>query len=156
MESKVCFKCGESKPLDSFYKHPAMGDGLLGKCKECTKKDARTHYAATRRVRSAYEQKRFQDPKRRAYVYEQGRKHRCKHPERYKARYIVSNAIRDGRLARQPCEVCGAKRSQAHHADYSKPLEVRWLCFQCHREKEHGQEVVVTNPRLGSRAKGAS
>lgn len=31
---KTCFKCGESLDEDQFYKHPAMADGRLGKCKE--------------------------------------------------------------------------------------------------------------------------
>jgi len=37
---KICFKCGELKSLDDYYKHSKMGDGHLNKCKECTKKDA--------------------------------------------------------------------------------------------------------------------
>lgn len=40
-EAKVCFKCDKMQPLSEYYKHPKMGDGLLGKCKTCTKEDAK-------------------------------------------------------------------------------------------------------------------
>lgn len=48
--------------------------------------------------------------------------------------------LRLGRLVRRPCEVCGLLDSQMHHDDYSKPLEVRWLCRPCHLKlhKSHG------------------
>lgn len=37
-------------------------------------------------------------------------------------------------MARAPCEVCGTdERVHAHHHDYSRPLDVRWLCFRCHK-----------------------
>ncbi len=53
-----------------------------------------------------------------------------------------SNAIRDGGLTKEPCEVCRtSKNVQAHHDDYYKMLEVRWLCFLHHREL-HGQKVL--------------
>jgi len=59
-----------------------------------------------------------------------------------KAHKIVNDAIGRGLLVRQPCEVCGATgkgasgRSlvHAHHDDYTKPLEVRWLCQRHHSE----------------------
>jgi hypothetical protein len=54
---------------------------------------------------------------------------------RRKAITAVNNAIRDGRLERQPCEVCGAQ-GQGHHDDYTRPLAVRWLCSQ-HHALEH-------------------
>src|SRR5208282_3928617 len=48
------------------------------------------------------------------------------------ARYAVRNALRKGSLTRLPCAECGNPRSQAHHADYSEPLLVTWLCRSCH------------------------
>lgn len=55
---------------------------------------------------------------------------------KHEARWKVSNAVTSGRLVRQPCEVCGAHRSQAHHPDYSRPLDVKWLCA-IHPRAEH-------------------
>lgn len=58
-----------------------------------------------------------------------------------KAHVIAGNAIRDGRLEKQPCEVCGEAQVHAHHDDYAKPLEVRWLCSKHHNEwhNVHGE-----------------
>jgi hypothetical protein len=42
--------------------------------------------------------------------------------------------IRKGLLIRQPCEACGALKVEAHHDDYNKPFDVRWLCGEHHRE----------------------
>ncbi len=134
---KTCFKCGEAKPLAQFYKHPMMSDGHLGKCKECAKRDTKKHYRDTFKVRQAYERHRFAMPKRKADVKRYQEKRRKDSPLKYAARYAVCNAIRAGRLKRQPCEIC-SKKAQAHHEDYSKPLDVQWLCFKCHR-KHHGQ-----------------
>jgi predicted DNA-binding protein YlxM (UPF0122 family) len=68
---------------------------------------------------------------------------------------IVEKAILYGRLERKPCQECGANGTfadgrsevQAHHDDYSKPLEVRWLCQKCHHRwhssnKAIGSEVM--------------
>lgn len=48
------------------------------------------------------------------------------------AQSIVNHAKRDGKLIPLPCEVCGNVKSEAHHRDYSKPLEVQWLCRKHH------------------------
>lgn len=54
--------------------------------------------------------------------------------ERKRAGWLVQNAICKGRLVRQPCEVCGTRRYvDAHHDDYTKPLDVRWLCRSHHQ-----------------------
>ena len=53
------------------------------------------------------------------------------------ARYKAQRAVRAGRLVRQPCEVCGSPVTDAHHDDYTKPVEVRWLCRKHHAEHHH-------------------
>lgn len=63
-----------------------------------------------------------------------------KFPERLAARQAVRIALRNGALKGKPCEECGDEKSQAHHPDYSKPLDVKWLCRSCHN-KEHGRSV---------------
>lgn len=53
-------------------------------------------------------------------------------PEKYKAHQLVRRAILKGTLAPAPCERCGVEKAFAHHDDYDKPLEVKWLCHSCH------------------------
>lgn len=57
---------------------------------------------------------------------------RMKHKDEYAARRMLNHAIRDGKVQRQACEECGAEVAEAHHDDYNRPLEVRWLCKACH------------------------
>lgn len=135
---KTCFKCKARKPLSSFYKHWKMADGHLGKCKSCTKKDVSENYKNNRDHYAEYERSRFQNPERKKYALEQQRKRRLVYPGKYRAVNAVSNAIRDGRITRGPCEVCGEEKAQAHHDDYRKPLSVRWLCRKHHLE-HHGK-----------------
>jgi ribosomal protein S27AE len=138
MKKKQCFKCGETKPLSEFYAHPEMADGHLNKCKECTKKDTSQYYRDNIEHYREYERKRNQRPDRKRKKLRYMRKRRKNNSQKYKARCKVNNAIRDGRLERQPCEICGKKKVHAHHDDYSKPLDVRWLCEK-HHNIEHGK-----------------
>lgn len=128
-KSKTCFKCGAKKPLTDFYKHPRMSDGHVNKCKSCNKKDVR-------------ENRRDKLDHYRRYDIMRG--NRCpkghmqrylnKNPERSKSRYIVSNAVRDGKIKKFPCcQHCGnTKNIVGHHSHYDMPLVVTWLCQGCH------------------------
>jgi len=50
------------------------------------------------------------------------------------ARTYANTYLRRGKLKKMPCEVCGDTEVEMHHSDYSKPLEVRWLCRNHHME----------------------
>ena len=60
------------------------------------------------------------------------RNFRTKFPEKAKAYSAISKAIQRNRLKRQPCQVCGEFPTHAHHEDYSRPLDVDWLCTAHH------------------------
>lgn len=135
LRCKQCFKCKQTKPLTDFYVHPQMGDGRLNKCKECAKRDVAQNYRDNIEHYVAYERERFQRPERKKAVRASLAK---RDPVKRRAAYLTSNAIRDGRLIPQPCEKCSDPGAEAHHDDYSKPLEVRWLCREHHLE-HHGK-----------------
>lgn len=136
-DKKVCIKCGELKPLSDFYKHRQMADGHLNKCKECTKKDVRKNRKNNIEYYRKYDRDRG-NRQDKEYIKE----YKKKFPNKYKAHTIVNNMIRDKKLFHEPCEVCGSTENvHAHHDDYSKPLNVRWLCAAHHSQwhKEHGE-----------------
>ena len=61
-----------------------------------------------------------------------------RHPEKVRASGVIRVRVWRGKLERCPCEMCGERKSEAHHPDYSKPLEVQHLCrshhIEAHRE----------------------
>lgn len=130
---KKCSNCGAEKPLSDYQKRKASKDGLTASCKACLKERDRI---------------RDQDPERKAmkeaYCKGKGRevataakiRWRERNPKKRAAHVLVGNALRDGKLFKQPCEVCGDTEAHAHHDDYDKPLEVRWLC-PVHHEAWH-------------------
>lgn len=124
-----------------------MPDGHVNKCKECNKKDVRENRHAKNDYYNAYDRIRSQLPHRKENNRKRSRRSRkngnglvnnekylSKFPKRRSAHIAVGNAIRDGKLIKQPCFVCGKVEVEAHHPDYDQPLEVVWLCIQHHKE----------------------
>lgn len=58
---------------------------------------------------------------------------------------VVAIALSVGWLTRADCEQCGASDTVAHHDDYQRPLDVRWLCHVCHR-RWHWENGEGANP----------
>lgn len=76
-----------------------------------------------------------------------------------KANATVNREIKAGRLIKQPCEVCGeTDYVEAHHADYSKPLEINWLCIKHHNERDGLDETCyrIVGYNLGYMFKAGS
>ena len=138
---KKCFKCGEVKDLSLFYRHKQMADGHLNKCKECTKTDATNHRNNNIEKIREYDRgrgNRLPD----GYMDE----YKKKYPAKYKAHTMVGNAIKSGKLFIMPCEICGSENNvHAHHDDYAKPLNVRWLCA-AHHKQWHRDNGEALNP----------
>jgi len=128
-KTKICKDCKKRKKVSQFY-------GVQGECKECTKKKVKERYndPLFKEKIIAYERKRFNDPHRKEMIKLYAKKRKENHPNKLKANRLVNNLIRDGKINRLPCEVCGDLKSQAHHPDYRRPLFVKWLCFKHHRE----------------------
>lgn len=144
---KTCRQCGHDVRLADYYRHPRTADGVMAVCKACHRKNVSANYQRNKAHYQEYERGRANLPHRvaqreaysqtsegRAAHARSSRKQRQVRPLQRAARVAVGNALRTGRLIRQPCEVCGAERAQAHHDDYSKPLDVRWLCTTHHAE----------------------
>jgi hypothetical protein len=93
----------------------------------------RRRYYKSRKKRLAKDKKYYEEHKEK--WIEKIKKAREKSPEKEKARQTLRNAIARGEIKRMPCEVCGKKKTHAHHSDYSKPFDVMWLCINHHYEK---------------------
>lgn len=79
------------------------------------------------------------------------RRYRESNPEKHAAHIAMRNAIRRGELSRGPCEVCGClKRVEGHHDDYSRPLNVRWLCKRHHIAAHNGRFGIKPGPHFNS------
>lgn len=107
-----------------------MSDGRVNKCKQCNKKDVSENRSKNIDFYRAYDRKRGnRQPE--CYTPE----YRAKYPNKYKAHNMVNNAIRDGKLFKMSCEKCHITENiHAHHDDYLKPLNIRWLCASHHKQ----------------------
>lgn len=145
---KKCFVCNTDKPISEYYAHKKMPDGHLNKCKDCTKQHVREnrnkkieYYRNFDRERAKLDYRKKQNKayasSEKGIISQSAAKKRYieNNPIKRAVHVMVGNAIRDGRILKMPCEVCGlASKVHAHHDDYAYPFDVRWLCPKHHSE----------------------
>lgn len=171
---KKCSDCKVVKSFGDFYKNRSTWDGLHQICKEC--KRVRNRVASMsekaqasarlrqlrykkslkgRSVRRRRESAAASRLKKAEYKSQNIEKIRAvkavwkrRHPEKIRAHHLVQRAIRRGVLVRGICTGCGDVKAQAHHEDYSKPLDVIWLCDRCHKNlhnQKRDQNILSQN-----------
>ena len=153
-EVKHCNRCSEVRSVDSFYKNKSTKDGFGYWCKLCVKETSKRYYInnidtyrlwrinnrdTIRRLSSENYIRRKNNGKAR----ECSLKYDKKNPHVRLAVNRVNKAILSGKLTREPCVVCGETRVVGHHEDYSRPLDVTWLCRIHHRIRHDELNSVV-------------
>jgi len=133
-ELKRCPKCKEEKNATPIYfpRSTKKKDGLACWCKQCKRKIDRIY---SRKYRKENPEWKKEDNRRnKKIINDSVKRWQKKYPEKKRAHTKVHKAIREGVLKREPCVVCGALKVDGHHPDYSKPLEVIWLCHAHHQQ----------------------
>jgi hypothetical protein len=129
---KICIRCAEIKPHGDFYRHAEMRDGRLNVCKECVKKRVKKRNKTNPAVQ-VYERKRSKLPARRDHLRRNAESWKRRYPQAYKAHNALNNAVRNGKITKGPCFICGTDSNiHGHHSNYAEPLSVVWLCAKCH------------------------
>jgi hypothetical protein len=121
------------------------------RCKECHKQKVRENREQKADYYRTYDAYRYQkDPKvkqrhkryqktdaGKASIKAARNKWRSQNEEKRACHVILNHAVRDGRAFKSnECQKCGATncRIEGHHSDYTKPLDVIWVCKPCHVE----------------------
>jgi hypothetical protein len=117
---------------EAFSKSQSRPDGLYPYCKKCDRVNSQSYYARNRElVAKRIAKYRRDNPGVMNAICE---KYRIRNKHKKAAKEMVRRAVLSGKLAKEPCEKCG-KKAQAHHENYSKPLDVRWLCSFHHKQR---------------------
>ena len=113
-------KC-RARGLDYYYKNK-------WKYKEYRKEHREEH----RLYSINYREKNIEKIRLRHAELERG--YRKEKPLEFKARKAVYYAVKRKKLDKpEECQMCNKKKPlEAHHKDYNKPLDVIWVCKECH------------------------
>lgn len=174
METMICRICQQPQPPENF--HVRESGRRRSECKRCVSARLHASYLKNIEGRRAYSHERNKMNEVREWHLERNRRvrqapvnqarerrhaaaYRSKYPEKEAAKREVRRAIERGTLERPTsCPKCSSpdKKSttgrhtiHAHHDDYSKPLDVIWLCVRCHANEHRPPARAVLASLLG-------
>ena len=140
MDTKICRICERQLPETEFYKG-------LRQCKSCYKTKVKKYRSDNIEKVREYDRSRgnlkhrvdarkmyAKTPEGKAAHYKANKAYLSRDKRRMKCRNAISKALMRGKMVRQGCENCGHNIAEAHHDNYDKPLDVRWLCQPCHKQ----------------------
>ena len=114
---KICSTCKKKKSISSFSFFFAFGKFYQRSyCVECFRAYSRGWKKRNRKKQ-----------------YEYSRRWIKKNKKKHLAHSRIAEAIKSGKLKRQPCQICG-KKAHAHHDNYNEPLKVKWFCNFHHKQ----------------------
>lgn len=141
---KICRECGLEKPLDEFNKRRGSKDGHQGMCRSCFSRYNKVRYhsdpARFRKDVAEYREKNMEN------VFETRMEMCRKNPIPKNANEALNLAVKLGYVDKPDhCLGCGCptgeSRVTAHHNDYTKPLEVVWVCQKCHKQLDANRRI---------------
>ena len=160
--TKKCSRCGVVRGSEDYGIDRKATTGLTSECKPCRRAEKKAKRLANLEVAHEAERRRANKPeaaakakdwraknidRRRLYSKAQQKRDRVK----VRARVALSKAKRSGAVTVPDfCSSCGlAGPVEGHHEDYSKPLEVTWLCTGCHTRLHRGIRALAAAEGIG-------
>lgn len=142
---KRCIKCELEKKEEEFNKwYKKSGrSGYRTNCRDCEhlvnkefREKNKDELKVKRRKRTGAQPKRYCTNPIRQKLNENVYRSQKKYPEKRAARTFLNSYIKMGKIVKPDCcEMCLKKiRVEGHHEDYSKPLDVKWVCKRCHTD----------------------
>ena len=133
LDEKTRSICKQTFPITQFHKDTMIKSGYRSRCKRCTSLYYQDYYAKnSERIDAKNEADRRENwEKVKLQTYAR------RDPQKHKARQSVNNALRSGKLHRQPCGDCGNRTTEFHHTNgYDKAdwFVGIWLCRTHHAE----------------------
>ena len=136
---KICPVCGEVFTIPARYMNTKQRRGIV-----CSRKCARHNGGI---ATAGLDKHGINNPNWKGGVSDNNYHYKKlqveRYPERIRAREAALYAIKSGSLQKQPCIVCGEEDVQAHHSDYSQPLEITWLCRKHHRQLHDKERIKL-------------